>query len=343
MTRTLHRVALAAMACGTLLVAGALTPAGVAPARAQGADSTQAGSPVQQAQALYDQAKFEDAAALMRTTIAQKLVTGNSELKARELLGRSLVKAGNRLGAKEAFRALLREDSAYRMDTLNVPPDELEVFDEVVKEVTAQQIAAGESIPASLGFFYGAGSGDNKNFGEISKAGGGPGTFDNKPEFGGTVRFPIHPRFSLDIELSRFRATAKDTNKVEYTLTGSPLVASLYYAAYTASKFRLNGFVGIGSLLNANANVKLPFLGIPINLAAEKNGWYYHAGVEGEYLVIPKLSLNGRVLVRGATAKDLNFGDQDPFNIYGSHNLNHRKIDFSGFGAFVGLRAYIGY
>ncbi|HEV2105472.1 MAG TPA: tetratricopeptide repeat protein [Candidatus Eisenbacteria bacterium] len=340
MTTTLHRVALAAMVCGTLLVAGALTP-GIA--GAQGADSTQASSPVQQAQALYDQAKFADAAALLRTAIEQKQVTGNAELKARELLGRSLVKAGNRIEAKDAFKALLREDSAYRMDTLTVPPDEVEVFDLAAREITSEQIAAGERIPASLGFLYGTGSGDNKNYGDISKAGGGPGKLDNKPEFGGTVRFPIHPRFSLDIEVSRFRATAKDTNKVEYTVTGSPLVASLYYAAYSTSKIHVNGFVGIGSLLNAEANVTLPFGGVPISLAAQKNGWYYHAGVEGEYLLVPKLSVNGRLLVREASAKDMNLAVEDPFRIYNNLNLNHRKIDFSGIGAFIGLRAYIGY
>jgi tetratricopeptide (TPR) repeat protein len=330
------------MVCGTLLVAGAFAPAWVAPARAQGADSTQGASPVQQAQALYDQAKFADAAALLRAAIAHQQVSGNDELKARELLGRSLVKSGNRLAAKEAFKALLREDSAYRLDTLTVPPDEVEVFDLAVKDISAEQTAAGQRIPASLGFFYGTGSGDNKNYGEISKAGGGPGTLDNKPEFGGSVRFPVLPRFSLDIEMSRFRATATDKSPFDYTLTGSPLVASLYYTAFSTAKIHLNGFVGAGALLDANANIRLSLFSTPINLSTQKNGWYYHAGVEGEYLVIPKLSVNGRLLVREATAKDMNLAIQDPFDLYSNVNANHRKIDFSGFGAFIGLRAYIG-
>src|SRR5690348_8292255 len=200
MTRTLHRVALAAMVCGTLLVAGAFSPAGVAPARAQGADSTQGGSPVQQAQALYDQAKFADAAALLRTAIEQKQVTGNDELKARELLGRSLVKSGNRLAAKDAFKALLHEDSAYRLDTLTVPPDEVEVFDLAVKDITAEQIASGQRVPASITLFGGVGSGANKTLGDVVKVGGGKDKFDSKGEFGGSVRFPLHPRISLDIE-----------------------------------------------------------------------------------------------------------------------------------------------
>ncbi|HEV2105471.1 MAG TPA: tetratricopeptide repeat protein [Candidatus Eisenbacteria bacterium] len=342
MTMTLHCFALAAMLGGTALAAGALGPLGVAPARAQGADSTQAGSPLPQAQALYDQAKFADAAALLRTAIARKQLAGNDELKARELLGRSLVKSGNRLAAKEAFKALLHEDSAYRLDTLTVPPDELEVFNLAVKEIDAEQTAAGQRIPASLGFFYGTGSGDNKSYGEVSKAGGGPSKLDNKPEFGGTVRFPILPKFSLDIEMSRFRATATDKSPFEYTLTGSPLVASLYYTAFSTTKIHLNGFVGVGSLLDANTNIKLPLFGVPINLSTQKNGWYYHAGVEGEYLVLRKLSVNGRVLLREATAKDMNLAVEDPFNLYSNTNVNHRKIDFSGFGAFIGLRAYIG-
>ena len=344
MTRTLHRVALAAMVCGTLLVAGALTPAGVAPARAQGADSTQSGSPLQQAQALYDQAKFADAAALLRTAIEQKQVTGNDELKARELLGRSLVKSGNRLAAKEAFKALLHEDSAYRLDTLTVPPDEVEVFDLAVKDITAEQIAAGQRVPASITLFGGVGSGANKDIADFVKDGGGKDKFDSKGEFGGAVRFPLRQRLSLDIELARFRATEADSFRTgfRYEATAIPLIVSLYYTVLPRDKYRLNVFGGLGPMMASRVSFKLPETPpATLTIADEREGFVIQGGFEGEYLFVPRFSVTGRFLGRSATASGFFKGDN--LTLYTSKKLDNRKVDFSGIGAFIGLRAYIGY
>jgi len=40
---------------------------------------------------------------------------------------------------------------------MTVPPDEMEVFNLALKEINAEQIEAGQRIPASLSFFYGTG------------------------------------------------------------------------------------------------------------------------------------------------------------------------------------------
>ena len=51
--------------------------------------------------------------------------------------------------------------------------------------------------------------------------------FDVDPSFGAAVRFPIKPRWSLEIEMQRFRATNADTfpgqQQAKYEITALPL------------------------------------------------------------------------------------------------------------------------
>ena len=338
MNRTLLRFSLVAMlALGTVLATTAALPR-----------EAQAASPaLDDAQRLYDSAKFDDAITRLRDALASGQVAGPDALKAKELLGRSLVKAGNRVEAREAFKSLLRTDSGYRLDAVSVPPDEVEVFNLALKDIQSEQIEAGNRIPASISLFYGVGSGDNKSMGEIVKAGGGDDKFDSKPEFGGSVRFPLRPRFSLDVELSRFRATDHDsvsgTGRTEFEASAIPLVVSLYWTAVPGNKYRVNLFGGAGPMLASRAGIEFLFFTIHLGLADEKVGTYVHGGVEGEYMVTPKLSISGRVLGRYANASKL-FKNSD-LMLYGppAVPLANRKVDFSGFGAYIGLRGYIGY
>jgi hypothetical protein len=270
-------------------------------------------------------------------------VSGPEALKAKELLGRCLVKTGSRIEAKEQFKNLLRQDGGYRLDATAVPPDEMEVFELARKAIVAEQIEAGQRIPASLSFYYGAGPGDNKSLGEVQKVYGGKSTLDVKPEFGGSVRFPLRPRWSLDLELSRLRATGKDTSAVpvKFEAATIPLIVSLYYTVMPGEKFRANVFLGAGRLLAASNSVELPFFGVPLKLSDTKTGSYFHVGGEGEYMVMSKLSLTGRVLYRSATAKELFHTSTIKF--FGTQPLQDRKVDFSGVEFAIGLRAYIGY
>ncbi len=306
------------------------------------------GSVLDEARQLYDASKFDDAIAKLRDAIANGQVLGPDALKAKELLGRCLVKSGKRVEAREAFKSLLREDNGYRLDAVSVPPDEMEVFNLALKDVTAEQIQAGQRIPASLAFFFGWGSGDNKNFAEIPAANGGKDKMDNSAAFGGSVRFPIHPRYSLDIELQRFRATDSDStrspNDIQFEVNAIPLALSLYWTALPREKYRVNLFAGGGPMLATRAAVDLPFFTIRIQLADEKVGTYFHAGTEGEYLLNPRLSLNGRVMYRYAQASGF-FKDTQLGNLYSSPQsaIKDRKVDFSGYGIYLGLRGYIGY
>lgn len=335
MRKLLFRVTLAASlaACALSFPGGPLGPKAVL-----------AASPaLDAAQQLYDGAKFNDAIAKLRDAISTGAVSGPEALKAKELLGRCLVKTGARIEAREQFKNLLRSDGGYRLDAAVVPPDEMEVFELARKAMMAEQIEAGQRIPASLSFFYGFGPGDNKSLGEIQKVYGGKSTLDVKPEFGGSVRFPLRPRWSLDLELSRLRATGKDTSAVpiKFEAAAIPLVVSLYYTVLPGEKFRANVFLGAGRLLAAGNSIELPFFGIPLKLSDTKTGSYFHVGGEGEYVVMSKLSLAGRVLYRSATATEL--FHSSTINFYSTQPLKDRKVDFSGVEFAIGLRAYIGY
>jgi hypothetical protein len=312
-----------------------------------GPKSAWSASPVvDSAQQLYDGAKFNDAVAKLRDALSSGAVTGPDALQAKALLGRCLVKAGNRVEARETFKNLLRQDSGYRLDATVVPPDEMEVFELALKAIQADQVSASRRVPASLFFYWGKGPGDNTSLGNIQEYFGGPSKLDVQSEFGGSVRFPIRPRWSLDVELSRLKSTGTDTtaapNEIQFEASAIPLVVSIYWAAVPGDKFRANAFVGAGRLLEARNSIDLPFGGTTrVTIADTKTGSYFHVGGEGEYLFHPKLSLAGRVLYRSATATELYH--ESVLNFDGTHPLKDRKVDFSGVAFAIGLRAYIGY
>lgn len=302
---------------------------------------------VEEAQKSYDSAKFDDAIAKLREALSSGQVTGSEAVAARALMARCLVKSGKRIEAKQAFKTVLRNDPGFKLDTVSTPPDEVEVFNLAAKEIQAEQIEAGQRIPASLGFIYGIGSSDNKDFAKLQRANGGDDKMEGQPEFGVSVRFPLRPRWSLDLELARFRATGEDTvsgvNKVKFETSAIPMMVSLYYTAISNDKFHVNVFAGGGPLVASRGSIDINFFTVRLQLANEKVGAIFHGGLEGEYMVMPKLSLTGRVEGRYAQASKLFKGST--VDLYGdpAAALDGRKVDFSGYGAYVGLRGYIGY
>ncbi len=297
------------------------------------------------AQKMYDSAKFAEAVIKLRDALGTGQVTGTDALEARALMARCLVKAGNRLEAKQVFKTVLRSDPAWRPDALSVPPDEMDVFNIALKEITAEQIEAGQRIPASISFYVGKGPGANKSLGELQHFLGGNEELDTQTEFAGGVRFPLRPRWSLDLELSRFKATGEDStaapNTIEFEAGAMPMVASIYWTALPGAKGRVNLFAGAGPMFSASNSIDLPFFSFRIKIADQKTGLYFHTGAEGEYLVSPKIALTGRVLYRSATAKELYH--ESTLEFYGEKAIKDRKAEFSGIAAHVGLRAYIGY
>jgi hypothetical protein len=282
---------------------------------------------------------------MLRGALASGSVTGAEAVAARELIARCMVRSGSRIEAKQQFKALLYMNPSYRPAAGSMPPDELEVYRLAREEFDREQIVAGERVPASLSFSYGIGSGDNKDLAEIAAAGGGEDKYDVDPSFGAAVRFPIRPRWSLEIEMQRFRATNADSfpgdNQARYEVTALPISLSLYYAAITNPKWRVNVFGGVGSLLAATSSIRFNLGTVTLSVTDQTSGFYGHGGLEGEYLAHPRFAAYGRLLGRVATASDV-YKDSE-LTAYGEAELKGRDVTFSGFGAHVGVRAYIGY
>ena len=343
-----------AAAAALLLLALALP----APSRAADAPddsaAVSAGPPLQEAHQLYDIARFSDAVDLLTAAIRDGKVTGDDVNRARELLARCLAKANRPLEAKEAFKSILREDATYRPDPLQVPPDELDVFKLALREFQAEQVEAGRRFPASIAFELGAGQAVNQDVVDLASSAGvaEADNFKANGELGGSVRFPLKPRWSLEVELNRMRATTSDklttAEHANYTATGLPIIASVYYSLRSSPRWHLNGFGGAGPMQGeAVVEFTHDHFGrlIPVQIVGRSTGVYLHGGLEAEFLPAPRFALTGRALARFARSGDLSWKDPsfEVYQGYAGSKLGGRKVDFSGLAANVGVRFYIGY
>lgn len=303
-------------------------------------------NPVAQAQKMYDNGDFVEALAKVKDALASGAVSGSDAVEARELMARCQAKTGDVEASKKTFLQILHQDPQYRIDEVRTPPDEVVVFRQALQIFLEEQAAKGQRIPASITAFYGIGSGANEDFGEYVAQGGGSKSFDTTPEFGMSVRFPLAPKWSLDLEMVRFRATNEDSvsgpAKATYELTATPLVISVVYLVRDSGKLRLNVFAGGGPMLNSYAADKFLYFGsIPLKVTDAKTGIYFAAGGEAEYVLRSRISLTGRLQFRSAKATKMFEGST--FTQYGGEPIGDRDMDFSGFGLHFGLRGYIGY
>jgi len=290
------------------------------------------------AASLYDDSMFEDAIRLLEDGLKNGKIPAADRAKGWELLARSQVKAGHRTEAKDSFKSLLLVDPQYRPDPVRTPPDEVEVFTRAAKEYQQELVEEGRRIPASVGLQGVLGVSNNHDISELIEAGNGK-PLNGGPEFGGSVRMPIRPRWSFDVELSHLSDTGSDDSGITYEVSALPLAVSVYYMAWNSPSFRINMFGGMGPMLASEAKFSFDVSGVQISASASKTGFYAHTGVEGEVLLMPRLALNSRVAIRYAKANDLDFGN---LTVNGLETQG-RAVDFSGPAFLLGLRAYIGY
>ena len=336
MLSTTVRGWIAALACAALVVASAPAPPALA-----------ASTELETAQELYDQSKYGEALERLREALDTGKVTGGEVVRARELMARCQVKNGDRPGAETTFLGLLRQDPLYQPDADRIPPDEMEAYASARRVFDAEQERNRQRIPACVGFFAGVGSGGNEDFGAFVASGGGDDRYDNKPAFGGFVRFPVRPRFSVQIELQRFRATDADSVTSEarrtYEITAIPLSVGLHWLAVQRPRWRAGVFAGGGPMLQTKSSLEFSFgSGLRISASDSRVGAYLHAGLEGELLLLRRLSLDARLFGRYAKASGLSIFESDNFDYTPSVPIANRDVDFSGFGAQVGLRTSIG-
>jgi len=292
---------------------------------------------------LYEQGKFREASDLLKVSLDKGQIATGDVQRAKELLARCWVKLGGMVAeAHELFLSMLRQDPSYRPDPIRVPPDEYDVFDRALHDFQAEKLKAEQRIPASIGGFGGWGFPLTSDFTDRAEAfNQSEGTmFDtgkkNAGEFGGSVRLPLRPRWSLDLELSHLEVRTHDSNEnADFTMNGMPLVASAYYSVLSRPKQRVNAFLGAGPMLSASIGFRFRGEGDPSISATydPRTGVYIHGGIEGEYLWMKRLAIGGRLLGRYAQTRGSNVPQP----------LDGMRVDFTGFAIHLGARAYIGY
>ena len=301
------------------------------------------GQQLNDALAAYEQSQFDSAIKLATDALKSGQLNAADATRAREIIARAQVKAGRRADGRQVFRDILRVDPGYRPDPVRMPPDEMEVFNQALAAFQTELIDQGKRIPASISAHYGEGWNSNTDMSHVVQAGGGE-AFNGGLEFGGAVRFPIRSKWSLDIELSRFREAQKDSfpapNDKEVVVSALPLTVSAHYGLISGPKWRMSGFVGAGPMLVSEARINVPISPtIKLSVSANKTGFIAHAGLEGEWLLMKRLGLYGRMVGRIAKATGLDFGE---VNLYGTP-IGKRDVNFSGLALHAGVRAYIGY
>ncbi len=335
----------------------ATTPAPASASAAAAAPAADESNPMAAGRRLYDEAKFQQAYDLLGRALREGSVTGDDVIEARALRARCLVKLGRRLEAKEGFKSVLRLDRGFALDPNVVPPDEMQTFREAQADVDAERLEAGRRFPASIAAQVGRGNCVNQDLVDLaSSAGVEPAdNFSEDPEFSYAVRFPLKPRLSIDFEVSWLKAETTDKLPPErnahtkFTATAMPVAVSLVRNLVTSPKRRVNVFVGGGPLIAQaileDRNSLVAGRIIPTQIVGHNQGWYGHVGLEGEYMLHPRLAVTAQVRARRANSGTLHWL-RDDYALYESwpaSTLKDRSIDFSGVSASAGLRAYIGY
>jgi hypothetical protein len=289
--------------------------------------------PLAQGTELYNQGNFQEAADLLRTALGSNQVPTADQEAARELLARSLVKSGARLEARNVFIDILQRDAGYRADPNKVPPDEIGVFAEALREFKSRQM-----MLTSLGGFGGMGFFSAGDFNDmVEEFDAGADEKKSGAEFGGSVRVPIRPKFSLEFELSHLRTETTGESDTKFEQSAMPLVVNGIFEIKGGSNLRMYGLVGAGPLLGGELKATVDVFGLELSYGDSKTGIYLHGGLETEYLVTERFALNLRLLGRLARGGKLEFPDIPTFP------LHDKGVDFSGFAVQVGARAYIGY
>lgn len=290
------------------------------------------------AQGLYDSGEFTAAIDSLKSALKSARISGGEIVLARELLARAQVRAGKRVEARATFLALLQEDPAYRADELRMPTDEIEVYHLARQAYDARQAELARRTPASIAINLGYGKHTNSGLNAIKDLYGGDGD-EGGTEYGGSVRFPVSPRWSLDFEVVNLEA--KDEYPTASVLGvehfAQPVVLSGYWNWLGHGDTRLNLFVGAGPM-ESEWRQKIILIFAPANVSDTKMGFYSHGGVEVERRLGSRLAVNGRLLGRYASSGRLNFG-----NPGAGLQINGRAVDFRGIAFSAGLRAYIGY
>jgi hypothetical protein len=162
-------------------------------------------------------------------------------------------------------------------------------------------------------------------------------------EYGGSLRYGISPKASLDYEFNLLNGKGKTdanatagTPEFEAKTTGLAGPLSLYYLLSNNDKDQFSFFVGAGPMYSTKWKFKITGSTPPEIEAKSKTGLYAHAGFEAAHMLSKSVAITARALGRYAKASDVTY--TDPVS-----SLTYKvDVNMSG-GAFaLGLRAFFG-
>jgi hypothetical protein len=211
-----------------------------------------------------------------------------------------------------------------------------------VAVATALAVSSGSALAAkgqfSIGGNFGTSITDGGAFNDSLKAIIGQPPYEDMSgdwEYGGSLRYGISRKVSLDVEVNRIKAKGNtpDSPNPDLVATESAVVVpvSLYVSLTENDSYDFNFFAGVGPMLSAQWKAEQEgFAGVE---SEKKTALYAHGGLEGLYKMSPQFALTGRVLGRLAKASDLELSSDPTFQA---------DANLSGIAFSLGLRAFFG-
>ncbi len=185
----------------------------------------------------------------------------------------------------------------------------------------------------SIGGNFGVGIYSGGSFNDSLEALGYKQVKDGR-EFGGSIRYGVSPRLSIDYEVLTLNGkgtTDSVTPKVVAEANGIATPINLYYELTRNDAYRFSLFGGAGPMFKTGWSVEQDTTEFK---AKQKTTLYAHVGFEGQVMAGKRFAFTSRALGRYARAKDVE-QDTDPSTKLG--------VSLSGFAFSIGLRAYFGH
>jgi outer membrane protein W len=188
----------------------------------------------------------------------------------------------------------------------------------------------------SLGANFGLGTYSN---GELNDALNSTGIKEVKDgwEYGGTLRYGLSPKTSLELEgmsMNGKSTTTEGTTSLDVHTKALGLPVNFLYALSQNETHDFNLLIGAGPMLNTKITTKLEDTGSSSeDNSASKTAFMAQGGFEGDYLLSRQFALSARVLGRFAKADNVDVDSSDP-------SAGNIDINMSGFAASLGMRVF---
>lgn len=155
-------------------------------------------------------------------------------------------------------------------------------------------------------------------------------------DFGGSIRYGLSDKASLDLEFNKIKAKSKTTVSPDELTASEEALAiplNLVYALSTNDNYDFNLVIGAGLMTGTKWKLEETGTSPGSEESKSKSAFYGQGGFEGIYKLSPQFGITARALGRLAKANDLEWTD-DPTTKF--------DVNMSGVAFSVGLRAFFG-